>query len=212
MVVERSPAAGLAVLERLHRQGVAVAVVIADQWMPEVSGVEFLARMHELHPSARRMLLIGVLDRTVNAPMVQAMALGLRRGGQRGPGDDRQQVFVVGAGNSAGQAALHLAKYAGQVTLLVRGRSLGHTRSDYLSKEIQASGIIAVRLGTQVIGAGGVGRLEHLTLRDAQTGATEKIPAAALFILIGAQPHTGWLAGTPTPAAGDQQSWGVRRR
>jgi thioredoxin reductase (NADPH) len=76
VVVERSPAAGLTVLERLHRQGIAVAVVIADQWMPELSGVEFLARAHELHPSARRMLLIGVLDRTVNAPMVQAMALG----------------------------------------------------------------------------------------------------------------------------------------
>jgi thioredoxin reductase (NADPH) len=103
---------------------------------------------------------------------------------------------VVGAGNSAGQAALHLAKYAGQVTLLVRGRSLGHTMSDYLIKEVQASGIITVRLGTQVVGAGGVGRLEHLTLRDARTGATEKVPAAALFILIGAQPHTGWLAGT----------------
>jgi thioredoxin reductase (NADPH) len=112
------------------------------------------------------------------------------------PATTGSQVFVVGAGNSAGQAALHLAKYAGQVTLLVRGRSLGHTMSDYLIKEIQASGIIAVRLGTQVVGAGGVGRLEHLTLRDARTEATEKVPAAALFILIGAQPHTGWLAGT----------------
>jgi thioredoxin reductase (NADPH) len=106
------------------------------------------------------------------------------------------QVFVVGAGNSAGQAALHLAKYAEQVTLLVRGDTLGRSMSDYLVKELQANDRIAVRLGTQVVAAGGAGRLEQLTLHHARTGATETVPAAALFILIGAQPHTGWLAGT----------------
>jgi thioredoxin reductase (NADPH) len=106
------------------------------------------------------------------------------------------RVFVVGAGNSAGQAALHLAKYAEQVTLLVRGDTLGRSMSDYLVKELQASDRITVRLGIQVVAAGGAGRLEQLTLRDARTGVTETVPAAALFILIGAQPHTGWLAGT----------------
>jgi thioredoxin reductase (NADPH) len=106
------------------------------------------------------------------------------------------RVFVVGAGNSAGQAALHLAKYAQQVTLLVRGDALGGSMSDYLVKELQANDAIAVRLGTQVVAAGGAGRLEQLTLLDARTGATETVPAAALFILIGAQPHSGWLAGT----------------
>jgi thioredoxin reductase (NADPH) len=106
------------------------------------------------------------------------------------------RVFVVGAGNSAGQAALHLAKYAQQVTLLVRGDALGGSMSDYLVKELQANDAIAVRLGTQVVAAGGAGRLEQLTLHDARTGATETVPAAALFILIGAQPHSGWLAGT----------------
>jgi thioredoxin reductase (NADPH) len=106
------------------------------------------------------------------------------------------RVFVVGAGNSAGQAALHLAKYAEQVTLLVRGDALGRGMSDYLVKELQANDRIAVRLGTQVVAAGGAGRLEHLTLHHAHSGATETVPAAALFILIGAQPHTGWLAGT----------------
>jgi thioredoxin reductase (NADPH) len=106
------------------------------------------------------------------------------------------RVFVVGAGNSAGQAALHLARYAEQVTLLVRGDALGRSMSDYLVKELQANDRIAVRLGTQVIGAAGAGRLEHLTLRDGRTGATETVPAAALFILIGAQPRSEWLAGT----------------
>jgi thioredoxin reductase (NADPH) len=76
ILVERSPAAGLQTLEQLRRGGVAVTVIIADQWMPQLTGVEFLAHAHQLHPSARRMLLIGVLDRSVNEPMSQAMALG----------------------------------------------------------------------------------------------------------------------------------------
>jgi thioredoxin reductase (NADPH) len=103
---------------------------------------------------------------------------------------------VVGAGNSAGQAALHLAKYAEQVTLLVRGDTLGRSMSDYLVKELQANDTITVRLGTQVVAAGGAGRLDQLTLHHGRTGATETAPAAALFILIGAQPRTEWLAGT----------------
>src|SRR6266511_2779498 len=82
------------------------------------------------------------------------------------------QVFVVGAGNSAGQAALHFAKYAKRVTILARGDSLSRSMSDYLVKELHANDAIAVRLGTQVVGAGGAGRLEHLVLRDVRTGAT----------------------------------------
>jgi thioredoxin reductase (NADPH) len=104
--------------------------------------------------------------------------------------------FVVGAGNSAGRAALHLAKYAKEVTILARGDSLSRSTSDYLVKELKANDAIAVRLGTQVVGADGAGRLEHLTLREIGTGATETVPAEALFILIGAQPRTDWLAGT----------------
>ena len=76
ILTERAAAVGLGVLERLRSQEVSVAVVIADQWMPQLTGVEFLAQVHQLHPSARRMLLIGVLDRSVNEPMSQAMALG----------------------------------------------------------------------------------------------------------------------------------------
>jgi thioredoxin reductase (NADPH) len=447
ILVERSPAAGLQTLEWLGQQDVAVAVIIADQWMPQMTGLELLARARQLHPSARRLLLIGVWDRTANQPMSQAMTLGrldgwvlkpwepaeehlylpvseqltewiratgqpgfvaiqivgeqwtprshqirdlldrnaipyqfqphdsqagrqlLRQAGQDGsrlpvlvlfdgrvlvdptnaegaaaigvatrpepgrydlivvgagpaglsaatygaseglrtlllepealggqagssalirnylgfpfgvtgrklaqrasaqailfgaelvytravglrpagrdrmviladgsravgrtvlvatgaayrrldaPGMDQllgagvfygaavseapamtgSQVFVVGAGNSAGQAALHFAKYAKRVTILARGDSLSRSMSDYLVKELQANDAIAVRLGTQVVGAGGAGRLEHLVLRDVRTGATETVPAEALFILIGAQPRTDWLPGT----------------
>src|SRR6266545_5254076 len=76
ILVERSPAAGLQTLEWLGQQDVAVAVIIADQWMPQMTGLELLARARQLHPSARRLLLIGVWDRTANQPMSQAMTLG----------------------------------------------------------------------------------------------------------------------------------------
>jgi thioredoxin reductase (NADPH) len=141
----------------------------------------------------------GAAYRRLEAPGVQELlGAGVFYGAavSEAPAMTGSQVFVVGAGNSAGQAALHLAKYAEQVTLLVRGDSVGRSMSDYLVKELQANDAITVRLGTQVVGAGGAGRLEQLTLRDGRTGATETVPAAALFILIGAQPRTEWLAGT----------------
>jgi thioredoxin reductase (NADPH) len=104
-----------------------------------------------------------------------------------------QEVYIVGAGNSAGQAAVHLSKYASRATLLVRGDSLATSMSDYLIKEIEATANIEVRMNTLVVDGGGEGRLEHLVLEDSLSGVTEKVPAAGLFVLIGAQPHTGWL-------------------
>jgi thioredoxin reductase (NADPH) len=104
-----------------------------------------------------------------------------------------QEVYVVGGGNSAGQAARHLSKHARRVTLLVLGESLAAHMSQYLIEEIEATDNIQVRLNTQVIDGGGQGRLEHLVLEDRASGLTETFPAAALFVLIGARPHTGWL-------------------
>jgi thioredoxin reductase (NADPH) len=104
-----------------------------------------------------------------------------------------QEVCVVGGGNSAGQAARHLSKHARRVTLLVLGESLAAHMSQYLIEEIEATENIQVRVNTQVIDGGGQGRLEHLVLKDRTSGLTETVPAAALFVLIGARPHTGWL-------------------
>ena len=102
-------------------------------------------------------------------------------------------VYVVGAGNSAGQAAVHLAKHADHVTMLVRGGALGATMSDYLVRLIDAAENIDVRLNTTVVDGRGDGRLEELVLRDSGTGETRSVAAAALFVLIGARPHTAWL-------------------
>src|SRR5215208_2711526 len=104
-----------------------------------------------------------------------------------------QEVCVVGGGNSTGQAAWHLSKHARRVTLLVLGESLAAHMSQYLIEEIEATENIQVLLNTQVVDGGGRGRLEHLVLKDRASGLTETVPAAALFVLIGARPHTGWL-------------------
>lgn len=103
-----------------------------------------------------------------------------------------QDVFVVGAGNFAGQAALHLAKYARCVTLLVRGNSYAVSMSTYLFREIESTPTIQVRQAIEVVGGGGDGRLEHLSLMERSKGI-EEVSAGALFIMIGGEPHTQWL-------------------
>jgi len=107
-----------------------------------------------------------------------------------------RDVYVVGAGNSAGQTALHLGRYARQVTMLVRGDGLAHTMSDYLIREIEATGNITVRLRTEVSDGYGDDHLEALTLYDKLNDRAEQVPAAALFVLIGGEPRTQWLPET----------------
>jgi thioredoxin reductase (NADPH) len=104
-----------------------------------------------------------------------------------------QDVYVLGGANSAGQAALHLAEYARRVTLVVRGPSLGTGMSHYLARQVHATPNVEVRLGTEVVGGGGDGSLEHLVLRPRAGGASESVRADGLFVMIGARPHTDWL-------------------
>ena len=104
-----------------------------------------------------------------------------------------RSVFVVGAGNSAGQAAVHLAAHARKVTILVRRTTLAETMSRYLIDEIEGQLNIEVCYKTEIVDGSGEGTLESLTLRDSFRGVTETVPADAVFILIGARPHTKWL-------------------
>ena len=104
-----------------------------------------------------------------------------------------EDVYVVGAANSAGQAALNLAKYANRVVLLVRAASLEASMSQYLVGRIQAAPNIDVLLQTQVVGARGDTHLEALTLADRASGAEEEVAASWLFVFIGAAPRTDWL-------------------
>ena len=104
-------------------------------------------------------------------------------------------VFVAGGGNSAGQTALHLAKWADRVTVLVRAKSLADTMSDYLIRQIGAAPNVDVCYRVQVAGGAGTGHLESLELEDTVSGARRSVPADALFVLIGSQPRTEWLGG-----------------
>ncbi|MGE5282380.1 MAG: FAD-dependent oxidoreductase [Chloroflexota bacterium] len=104
-----------------------------------------------------------------------------------------RRAFVVGGGNSAGQAAMHLARYAERVTLVVRGGSLAASMSSYLRETIDAADNIEVVLGNEVAWTEGAGRLERIGLRDRESGETRAVDADALFVMIGARPGTGWL-------------------
>jgi len=107
-----------------------------------------------------------------------------------------RSVFVAGGGNSAGQAALHLAKWARQVTILVRGPSLAASMSDYLIRQIRATPNIDVGYQVEVAGGTGTGtgHLRSLVLADTASGTRRTVPADALFVLIGSQPRTQWLS------------------
>ena len=107
-------------------------------------------------------------------------------------------VFVAGGANSAGQAALHLSKWAARVTILVRAPSLAASMSDYLIRQIGAAPNIDVRYHVQAAGGTGTGagHLQSLVLEDTATAARRTVPADALFVLIGAQPRTEWLRET----------------
>jgi thioredoxin reductase (NADPH) len=103
------------------------------------------------------------------------------------------EVYVVGAANSAGQAALNLARFAKRVVLVVRAGSLAGTMSTYLVERIAAAPNIAVRYRCQVVAGRGDGHLEALTLADQDSGVTEEVPSSWLFVFIGASPRTEWL-------------------
>jgi thioredoxin reductase (NADPH) len=165
----------------LHHRGERLVVTLSD-------GTEVAGRMV--------IVTTGVSYRRLGVPSLEALqGAGVLYGAAvtEAQGMKGQEVYVVGGGNSAGQAARHLSKHARHVTLLARGESLASSMSQYLIKELEAAENIQVRVNTQVVNGGGKGRLEHLVLEDCATKRTEMVPAAALFVLIGARPHTRWL-------------------
>jgi thioredoxin reductase (NADPH) len=134
-----------------------------------------------------RRLGIPALERLVGAGVFYGAA------GSEAPAMSGHDVYVVGGANSAGQAAINLARFASRVVLLVRGNSVSESMSAYLVTQLQATPNVQVRLNTRVIDGHGQDRLESLTLEDLRTGRREEAPAAAVFALIGAEPHTEWL-------------------
>jgi thioredoxin reductase (NADPH) len=102
-------------------------------------------------------------------------------------------IAVVGGGNSAGQATLFLARHAGPVRLLLRGGDLGKSMSRYLADRIERSPNVEVMFHTEVREVSGDEQLEALVVENTGTGQRNMLPVRALFVFIGAEPHTDWL-------------------
>ena len=143
-------------------------------------------------------LATGVTVRKLDAPGAEALSgAGIYYGAAlteaahyRG-----EHVLVVGGANSAGQGAMFFSRYASKVTMLVRGSSLEKSMSQYLIDQIEATENIEVLLRTEVVDAVGKDRLEAITITNKDTGLTETLPAAAMFLFIGAVPHSDLVAG-----------------
>ena len=190
---------------RLAQQAYEQAWVFGAQFV-------FMQRVTELRPEqdglsvtlsdfgrirARAVLLsTGATYRRLEVPELEELNnAGVFYGGaaSAAPAMSDREVYVLGGANSAGQAALHLARYAKRVTLLVRADSLGAGMSDYLVHQVEAEPRLEVRLETEIAGGGGDGWLERLVLRDRRDGSEETVDAEVLFVMIGARPHTDWL-------------------
>ena len=141
----------------------------------------------------------GVSYRRLEAPGLEALVgRGIHYGASASEAAQTvgEDVYVVGAANSAGQAALNFARYARRVVLVVRGASLEASMSQYLVERILTTPNVEVRLRTEVGGARGDGHLEAITLVDRDTGAQEEVATSWVFVFIGAAPHTDWLGDT----------------
>lgn len=166
----------------------------------QASGAERIVHLRDGRTVTARTVLLatGMSWRRLGIPRLEALiGAGVFYGaaGSEALAMQGQHVFVVGAGNSAGQAAAHLAKYAASVTMLVRGSDLATSMSEYLITELRQTPNVTIRLNAEVTGGEGEGRLEAITIRNRSTGTTERVGAAALFVMIGGEPHTEWLQG-----------------
>jgi thioredoxin reductase (NADPH) len=182
-------------------------------FMHQVTGLDRLGdRLQLTLPDDRRVnaraviLATGAAYRRLEVPELEALnGAGVFYGGpvSEAHAMTDKDVYVAGGANSAGQAALHLAGYARRVSLVVRAQSIGAGMSHYLVHDLERTPNVDVRTGTEVVGGGGDGRLQHLELRDA-TGERETVPADGLFVLIGAHPRTEWM---PRGIAKDPQGF-----
>src|SRR5262249_34157455 len=163
-------------------------------------GAERVVRLADGSDLAARAVIIatGVTWRRLGVPALEALVgAGVFYGaaGAEAHAMAGHDVYVIGAGNSAGQAALHLAKYAASVTMVIRGAGLSATMSSYLVTEISKTANITVRVDTEVTGGEGQCSLELLTLRQRRTGAREPVAGAALWVMMGPARRPGGRGG-----------------
>jgi thioredoxin reductase (NADPH) len=167
----------------------------------EVDGAERVVALSDGNRVRSRAVIVatGVDYRRLGVPELEDLVgRGVYYGAavSEAPAMAGHPVLVVGGGNSAGQSALHLAKYAKDVTMLVRGPSLAASMSDYLIGQLRSTRNVTIRHRATVVGGRAAdGCLEAVEVEDLDDGHTEELPARGLFALIGSSPHTAWLDG-----------------
>jgi thioredoxin reductase (NADPH) len=189
--------------ERARRQAVkfgAELLTTREATGLEINGPARTVRLNDGSAVDAKAIILatGVSYRQLNAPGCdQMLDAGVFYGAAltEAEGCKDQDVYVVGGANSAGQAAVYLARFARSVTMLVRAGSLEQSMSYYLIQQIAGIDQITVRTCTEVAEVQGDGHLERLELRDLNSGSLETVDAGQLFIFIGAAPRTGWLDG-----------------
>ena len=152
-------------------------------------------------------LATGVSWRTLEVPGADALVgRGIYYGAARTEalGVRDKNVYLVGGGNSAGQAAMFFADYACRVTLLIRADSVEKGMSQYLIDQMRRKANIFLELNTNVCAVHSDGHLEAITVQNAATGGTEKYPTDSLFVFIGADAETDWL---PDAVARDERGY-----
>ncbi len=169
----------------------------------EIASMECGYDVHVLRTADQRelrtravILAMGVAYRRLEIPTLERLAgLGVFYGAS--PAEAKQyedrQVCLIGAGNSAGQAALHFAKWAKHVTMVVRGNSLEKSMSKYLTDQIAAADNVDVLLNSRVVDGGGDTQLTSLRIVNDADGSEHEVDADGLFVMIGASPYTKWL-------------------
>lgn len=172
-------------------------------WSRSVTGITREGELRVLHLSDGGRVLsrtvvvtTGAAWRRLDVPSVEALiGRGVFYGAPvtEARGVVGKDVYILGGGNSAGQAAIYLSRFARSVTIVIRRESLASSMSDYLVKEIDSIATITIRRRVQVIEATGGQVLESLVLEQVETGERETVPAAALFVMIGSVPHTDCL-------------------
>ena len=193
---------GMRLAQRARNQALRFGTQFFTGWAVEslelgADGAPHVLRTAGGDVTARAVVIsTGVAYRKLRVePLEELVGLGVHYGAAMTAAREMedQDVFVVGGGNSAGQAAVHLSRFARSVTILVRRPTLAETMSSYLIGEIEYNPRIDVETCTIVADGGGEGRLEWLVLEDVRSGEQRRVPAGGLFLLLGAEPRCEWL-------------------